>query len=64
MSRWRGIGRELDLLVHQFGKRGHVAALNYGACSSCALAQITGERLLFKGTDFRHTDVIPVDLRS
>ena len=48
----------------QFGKGHHAAGLNYGDCCSYALAQIAGEPLLFKGNDFRHTDVTPVDLGS
>jgi ribonuclease VapC len=42
-----------------FGKgSGHPAKLNLGDCFSYALAKATGEPLLFKGEDFRHTDVI------
>lgn len=41
-----------------FGKgSGHPAQLNFGDCFAYALAAITGEALLFKGDDFRHTDV-------
>jgi ribonuclease VapC len=41
-----------------FGKgSGHPARLNFGDCFSYALAKTTGEPLLFKGEDFRHTDV-------
>lgn len=41
-----------------FGKgSGHRAALNLGDCFSYALAKATGEPLLFKGDDFRHTDL-------
>ncbi|HEX7739328.1 MAG TPA: type II toxin-antitoxin system VapC family toxin [Marmoricola sp.] len=41
-----------------FGRgSGHPAALNFGDCFAYALASITGEPLLFKGDDFRHTDV-------
>jgi ribonuclease VapC len=32
--------------------------LNLGDCASYALAKITGEPLLFKGTDFSRTDVV------
>ncbi len=43
-----------------FGKgSGHPAGLNLGDCFSYALAYATGEPLLFKGDDFRHTDVCP-----
>jgi ribonuclease VapC len=41
-----------------FGKgSGHPASLNFGDCFAYALAKATGERLLFKGHDFAHTDV-------
>jgi ribonuclease VapC len=40
-----------------FGKGHHVAALNFGDCFSYALSRSTNEPLLFKGEDFRHTDV-------
>ena len=41
-----------------FGKGSkHRAALNFGDCFACALAKVTGEPLLFKGDDFKHTDV-------
>jgi ribonuclease VapC len=41
-----------------FGKgSGHPARLNFGDCFSYALAKATGEPLLFKGEDFRRTDV-------
>ncbi|MGH9579317.1 MAG: type II toxin-antitoxin system VapC family toxin, partial [Terriglobales bacterium] len=40
-----------------FGKGRHPAALNYGDCFSYALAKATGEPLLFKGADFKKTDI-------
>ena len=41
-----------------FGKgSGHPARLNFGDVFAYALAKATGERLLFKGGDFVHTDV-------
>lgn len=42
----------------QFGKGRHPAGLNYGDCFSYALASVLGEPLLYKGQDFRHTDVM------
>ena len=42
----------------RFGKGRHVAGLNFGDCASYALAQWSGEPLLFKGADFAATDVI------
>ena len=41
-----------------FGKGRHPAALNFGDCFAYALAKITGEPLLFKGEDFRKTDIV------
>jgi ribonuclease VapC len=42
-----------------YGKGRHPAGLNFGDCFSYALAKATGEPLLFKGDDFRKTDVLP-----
>ena len=42
-----------------FGKGRHKAKLNFGDCFAYALAKEKGEPLLFKGDDFRHTDVEP-----
>lgn len=43
-----------------YGKgSGHPAQLNFGDCFAYALAKAVGEPLLFKGDDFRHTDVTP-----
>lgn len=41
-----------------FGKGSkHRAGLSFGDCFAYALAKTTGESLLFKGQDFRHTDL-------
>ena len=40
-----------------FGKGRHKAGLNFGDCFAYALAKDLDEPLLFKGDDFRHTDV-------
>jgi len=41
-----------------FGKgSGHQAGLNYGDCFAYALARELNEPLLYKGDDFRHTDI-------
>lgn len=41
-----------------FGKgSGHPAGLNFGDCFAYALSRATGRPLLFKGDDFRQTDV-------
>jgi ribonuclease VapC len=42
-----------------FGKGRHRAGLNLGDCFAYALAREKGETLLFKGNDFRHTDIGP-----
>ena len=41
----------------RFGKGNHPAKLNLGDCFAYALAKARGEPLLFKGGDFRQTDV-------
>jgi ribonuclease VapC len=43
---------------HDFGKGRHPASLNFGDCFAYALAKLTGEPLLFKGEDFKKTDII------
>jgi ribonuclease VapC len=43
----------------KYGKGRHPAGLNFGDCFAYALAKSTGEPLLFKGEDFRQTDVLP-----
>ena len=41
-----------------FGRGRHAAGLNFGDCFAYALAKAAGEPLLFKGDDFRRTDVL------
>jgi len=41
----------------KYGRGRHPAALNFGDCFSYALAKLTGEPLLAKGTDFASTDI-------
>jgi ribonuclease VapC len=41
----------------RFGKGRHRASLNFGDCFVYALAKTSGEALLCKGDDFRHTDL-------
>jgi ribonuclease VapC len=41
----------------KFGKGRHQAALNLGDCCSYALSIISGEPLLYKGSDFSFSDV-------
>jgi ribonuclease VapC len=43
---------------HDFGKGRHPAGLNFGDCFAYALTKVTGEPLLFKGKDFKKTDVV------
>ena len=42
-----------------FGKGRHRAGLNFGDCFAYALAKDLDEALLFKGNDFKHTDIEP-----
>jgi ribonuclease VapC len=41
----------------RFGKGRHRAGLNFGDCFCYALAKLSGEPLLAKGTDFSLTDI-------
>jgi ribonuclease VapC len=45
---------------HDFGKGRHPAGLNFGDCFAYALTKTSGEPLLFKGEDFRRTDIVSV----
>ncbi len=45
-----------------FGKGRHRAGLNFGDCFAYALAKDLDEPLLFKGTDFTHTDIEAADV--
>lgn len=48
----------------RFGRgSGSRAKLNLGDSFSYALAQVSGEPLLYKGDDFTHTDVVPAITR-
>ena len=44
---------------HDFGKGRHAAGLNFGDCFAYALARVSREPLLFKGDDFKKTDIVP-----
>ncbi|HVN17156.1 MAG TPA: type II toxin-antitoxin system VapC family toxin [Dongiaceae bacterium] len=44
-----------------FGKGRHKAGLNLGDCFAYALAKDLDEPLLFKGSDFKHTDIEPAE---
>ncbi len=41
----------------RWGKGRHPAGLNFGDVFAYALAEVTGEPLLFKGNDFARTDI-------
>ena len=49
-------GRIAIKALARFGR--HPARLNYGDCMAYAVAALAGCPLLFKGDDFRHTDVV------
>ena len=55
------VSREQLLLAREayrtFGKGNHAAKLNLGDCFAYALAKARSEPLLYKGDDFRLTDV-------
>ena len=40
-----------------YGKGNHPAGLNIGDCCAYALSKYSGEPLLFKGEDFKQTDI-------
>ncbi|MFD1717342.1 type II toxin-antitoxin system VapC family toxin [Georgenia deserti] len=50
------------LAFRRFGRgSGAGARLNFGDCFAYALSVTSGEPLLFKGDDFRQTDVLPAE---
>ena len=49
--------RESVEAYRRFGKGRHPASLNFGDCMTYAVAILTGEPLLFVGSDFSKTDV-------
>ena len=54
--------REARRTWRRFGEGNHPAGLNFGDCFAYALAEITGEPLLYKGDDFALTDVETIQL--
>ncbi|MDZ7578166.1 MAG: type II toxin-antitoxin system VapC family toxin [Candidatus Nanopelagicales bacterium] len=52
-------GRIARQAYRDFGKGRHAAGLNFDDCFSYALAKVTREPLLFKGSDFSLTDIHP-----
>ena len=57
---------DVEMLDHamtaqaRYGKANHPARLNLGDCFAYALAKTRDEPLLFKGDDFRQTDITSV----
>lgn len=49
--------RESVEAYRRFGKGRHPASLNFGDCMTYSVASLTGEPLLFVGSDFSKTDV-------
>ncbi len=47
------------LAWRRFGRGNHPARLNFGDCFAYALAETTGEPLLFKGKNIAQTDIEP-----
>ena len=47
----------MAIAYQQWGKGNHPAGLNFGDCFAYALARTKREPLLYKGDDFRHTDL-------
>jgi ribonuclease VapC len=43
----------------RYGRGRHPAKLNFGDCMSYAVAKVLDAPLLYKGTDFAHTDIRP-----
>lgn len=50
--------RSLDRPGGGSAKGNHPAGLHFGDCFAYALAEVTGESLLYKGDDFAPTDVL------
>jgi ribonuclease VapC len=44
----------------RYGRGNHTARLNFGDCFAYSLAKVSEEPLLFKGNDFRQTDITAV----
>ena len=49
--------REAVSAYRRFGKGRHPADLNFGDCMTYAVASLAGEPLLYRGEDFRKTDL-------
>jgi ribonuclease VapC len=46
------------LAFDRYGRGRHRAGLNFGDCMAYAVAKARNVALLFKGDDFRHTDIL------
>jgi ribonuclease VapC len=44
----------------KYGKGRHPASLNFGDCFAYALAKTLEEPILYKGANFKHTDLPPI----
>lgn len=54
-----GMFEAARLAFEMFGKGRHPAKLNFGDCMSYAVAKVRDVPLLFKGSDFSRTDIVP-----
>ena len=52
-AEWYAAGEAFN----RYGRGRHKASLNFGDCLSYATAHVAGDRLLYVGDDFRHTDL-------
>jgi ribonuclease VapC len=50
--------------IRRYGRGRHTANLNLGDAFAYALAKTTGDRLLYKGDDFKETDIASFDGRD
>lgn len=48
------------LAWRKYGRGRHPAGLNFGDCFAYALAKVMDQPILFKGDDFKQTDLLPV----
>jgi ribonuclease VapC len=56
---------QVELAISAYARSGkgyHPTSLNLGDCFSYSLAKSSGEPLLFKGSDFSRTDIVPAIL--
>lgn len=53
----RAMAEAARRLWRKYGKGNHPAGLNFGDCCAMGLAEVSGQRLLFKGNDFARAGV-------